>query len=158
MDKFNLDKINNIISTQSYNHANNIASDINRRNEEMIRAINTSREEKEKLESDRHEEIVSELKTTNISLKKINTELAQANETLRLQLTSVNNNLDFILNSLGANSQRIQSEVMKTNVEIAKLKTLLEFKDEKGVKEFISEHGIESIGLILQVLGMFMGA
>ena len=130
---------------------------IDKRNEEAIRAIEKSREQENAVEAERHEEVVQELKGTNNALGKINEELVQANETLRIQLSAANSNLKFILNSIGSNSQKLQVEAMKTNIELAKLKTILEFKDEKGIKNFISEHGIESVGLILQAIGMFIG-
>ena len=84
-------------------------------------------------------------------------QLREIIDKLSSQLNSVNQTLDFILNSMGANFQRIERQQILENKQLAELLSIVSEKDENKMKKFIKEHGIDSLGLILQLFLLFTG-
>lgn len=85
-------------------------------------------------------------------ISQANVTLLEINQTLQSKLDSVNATLDLIMNSIGGNFQRLERLQLLTNKQLGELATLVEHKDHKGIKEFLIEHGIEGIGLLMTLL------
>lgn len=117
---------------------------------EGIQKKNQEREEREKIRTDNSIKSV-ELQEEHIRLQK------ETIDILRTRIDAANHTLDLLLNSLGANAQKTQQELIENRKQLIKLNALIE-TDENGnaVKEFIAEHGIESISLIAQLIGMIL--
>lgn len=63
-----------------------------------------------------------------------------------------NENLDFILNSIGANTQIINREQILTNNLLQELYEIINQKDKPRLDVFMREHGLEAVALLFQVL------
>lgn len=115
---------------------------------------------REELADERNEKLIGEIRGGNEKmveqLELANTSLDKLNQNLESQLSSVHNSLNMILNAIGSNAQQEQRELIEIRKSIAELQILVECQDENGIKKFIENHGIESVGLILQFLSMFI--
>ncbi len=102
-------------------------------------------------------DILNRTQQMNESLIQVNKGLEKVNDSLEKQLQAINNNIDFVINSLGANAQ-IDEKQQKVNQQLlVDIQMLLQNKDEKGLKAFIEKNignGIGIMGLLLQGISM----
>jgi len=82
-------------------------------------------------------------------------QLRKVNENLNSKLDTANQTLDFVLSSIGANFQRIEKQLLLENKQLAELQSIVSAKDKGKMKNFIKEHGIDSLALILQLFSFF---
>jgi len=148
LSKFDLSKLN-IDPTVLPHPLKNVIDDSLHRNREMIRAVEASRQEREATEERRHSELLS------VGKEQVN-KLQEINEQLSEKLSAANKTLDFILNSMGANFQRIERQHLLENTTLTELLSIVSVKDENRLKKFIEEHGADSLGLILQMVSFFI--
>lgn len=101
-------------------------------------------------------ERVQELENLSIVAQNSETTIKLLEATVNVlneRINSANRTLDCILNSLGANSQKTQEQIIETNKLLAELKTLIEIdKEGNKLRKFLGDHGIESIALITQII------
>jgi len=151
LEKIDMSKVLNLdeIKVETNIAQNHIRSIINEQ-ERRINEVAQSKREREELEEKRHNELLSVGKEQVEQLKAVNTQLS-------VQLNSVNQTLDFILNSMGSNFQRIEKQHILENQTLAELLFIISSKDKNKLKSFITEHGVESIALILQTVSFIAG-
>ncbi len=117
-------------------------------------------EEKQRKELEREEReiVLTENSTKSVGLQEELVKLQKETiELLKAKIDTANHTLELLLNSLGANSQKTQQELIKNRKLLVELQTCIEMdKSGSSVKKFISEHGIESIGLIAQIISMIL--
>lgn len=133
----------------TYNYQNLITPDIQRQLNE------TYERRKQAEEATIEQSLIS--KEILGQTQEMNRQLVVINESQKRQLESVNSNLEFILGAIGGNAQQIQRGQIETNKLLIEIQIALQTKDENGLKKFITEHGIEAIGLLLQGLQMCSG-
>ena len=85
-------------------------------------------------------------------ISQANESLLEINQTFQSKLDSVNETLDLILNSIGGNFQRTERLQLLANQQLTELATLIENKDQKGIKAFLLDHGIEGVSLLVTLL------
>nr|WP_302598406.1 hypothetical protein [uncultured Cellulosilyticum sp.] len=125
----------------------------------VIRELETKRKVNEAIisASETNQQLVVYAQERNQQLMAINRGLETTNKNLSKQLQEINNNVDFIINTIGTNAQ-ISEEQQKENQKLLiELAILLKTKDETGFKMFIEKNignGIGIAGLILQAMSM----
>lgn len=122
----------------------------NKQSQEILDSINRQRQEREELEEKRHNELLSVGKEQLDELRTVNIQLEG-------KLDSVNQTLDFILNSMGANFQRIERHQILENEKLAELIAIISSKDDNKLKKFMTDHGVESVALVLQAVSFLCG-
>jgi len=110
-------------------------------------------------EREKREILMAENSTKSVELLEEHVKLQKEMiEILKTKIDSANHALDLLLNSLGANSQKTQEELIENRKLLTELKTLIETdKNGNSIKRFIAEHGIESISLVAQLISMILG-
>ena len=79
-------------------------------------------------------------------------QLRDMNLQLREQLGLVNQSLNFISKSMGANFQRIERQQILGNEKLSEIYEIINVQDEGKFKKFIEVNGISSLRLIMQVI------
>lgn len=119
-------------------------SELQHDQERTLNAIAESREEQENRVEERHQELISKLDETNSILME--------------RLDATNDTLDFILNSIGANAQRIERQQLLTNDLFLELCNIMKTKDKSNLKSFLQNHSLEGIGLLLEFVSLGLGS
>lgn len=91
----------------------------------------------------------------NETTKQMNEQLQSINHHLQSKLDKIYDNIDFVINTIGANAQTSEEQRQEQTEILIELRTILELRDEKGFKSFLEKHTgdmIALVGLILQVL------
>lgn len=143
----------------SKNHEHVVFPNLNVRPITEDPAFRHAMEEKQRKEAERENREIELTENSNKSIE-LQVELVKLQketiEILKTKIDSANHTLDLLLNSLGANSQKTQRELIENRKLLVELQTLIEDKDGSSVKKFIDEHGIDSIALIVQLIGMIL--
>jgi hypothetical protein len=143
----------------SKNHEHVIVPNLNVRPITENPAFRHAIEEKQRKEAEREKREIELTENSNKSVE-LQEELVKLQketiEILKTKIDSANHTLDLLLNSLGANSQKTQCELIENRKLLAELQILIENKDGNSVKKFIADHGIESIALIVQLISMML--
>lgn len=102
-------------------------------------------------------QILAETKDVNSYLIQANCALEEINDNLRKQLQAINSNIDFLINTIGGNTQISEEQQAENRKLLIEIQLLLKTKDKAGLREFIGRHtgdGIALVGLVLQGLSM----
>lgn len=89
------------IQAPVFNPLSDITAEIDKRQQRVLDAVAETHEERSRRAEDRHQEILSKIDETNTILTE--------------KLTAANETLDFVLNSIGGNFQRIERQHILTN-------------------------------------------
>lgn len=87
--------------------------------------------------------------------QKTNTQLVEINSLLSNKLTQTNETLDFILNSMGGNFQRLERTQIMLDKDVQLLLSLISQRDSKGLKAFLEEHASDAIQIVLSCLSLY---
>ena len=87
--------------------------------------------------------------------QKTNTQLVEINSLLSNKLTQTNETLDFILNSMGGNFQRLERTQIMLDKDVQLLLSLISQRDSKGLKVFLEEHASDAIQIVLSCLSLY---
>ena len=87
--------------------------------------------------------------------QKTNTQLVEINSLLSNKLTQTNETLDFILNSMGGNFQRLERTQIMLDKDVQLLLSLISQRDSKGLKDFLEEHASDAIQIVLSCLSLY---
>lgn len=76
---------------------------------------------------------------------------------LKTRIDAANHTLDLLLNSLGANAQKTQEELIENGRLLGELRVLLETdKNGNSIRSFFKDHTIEGLSLVAQLLSMIL--
>ena len=67
----------------------------------------------------------------------------------------MNETLDFILNSMGGNFQRLERTQIMLDKDVQLLLSLISQRDSKGLKDFLEEHASDAIQIVLSCLSLY---
>lgn len=87
--------------------------------------------------------------------QKTNTQLVEINSLLSNKLTQTNETLDFILNSMGGNFQRLERTQIMLDKDVQQLLLLISQRDSKGLKTFLEAHASDAIQIVLSCLSLY---
>lgn len=109
-------------------------------------------------EQEEREKIRTENSSKSVSLQEeLVKQQKEMIDILRTKIDTANHTLDALLNSLGANAQMTQEELIKNRKLLVELRTLLETdKSGNSIRTFLKDHGIESLSLLAQLLSMIL--
>lgn len=84
-----------------------------------------------------------------------NKQLAEMNQLMADKLSQTNATLDFMLNALGCNFQRLERTQIMLDENVRQVLSYVSQRDSKGLKEFVEAHGADAIQIVLSCLALY---
>lgn len=91
----------------------------------------------------------------NETTKQMNEQLHSINHHLQSKLDKIYDNIDFVINTIGANAQISEEQSQEQTKILIELRTILELRDEKGFKVFLEKHTGDMIALVSLIFQVF---